>query len=70
MADPALFKIQYKMPLLQQPNCQRSFEVNRRDASPQNTSFCQWTEAESNVSLKPAPGHSSLQIREELGSCR
>ncbi len=45
MIDPVLFK--YKMPLLQQPNCQRS------SAGPLSTgkrlTFCRWTEAESNA---------------------
>jgi hypothetical protein len=61
--------IQYKMPLLQQPNCQRSFGKPDRDASLPGMPFCQWTEAESNAVLKPAPGHSSLHSREESGSC-
>lgn len=55
--DPALFK--YKMPLLQQPNCQRSSEREKKGAIDTRVSplVCQWTEAESNASLKPASGH-------------
>lgn len=62
--DPALFKIQYKMPLLQQPNCQRSLEVTASDASLLGPLILpRRTEAEPNhqgtavrSSLKPATG--------------
>jgi len=55
---PGIVQFQYKMPLLQQPNCQRSPRQNARQTKATASRVCLWTEAESNASLKPASGHS------------